>query len=267
MSIREAFIQNENLYIENNLYYQKNLIRPAPFEKLYLGLREKESRLYPENLVQNLPEIPIHHPLHSEWIVRKKSLDLLVRYLVGKNSVQRILEVGCGNGWLSNRLAQELPAEICGVDVNEFELKQAVRLFDDQNRLSFVYASIWESFLPTASFEVIILASSAPYFPDLKLLIQRLLKFNSLNGEIHILDTPLYRSAQESDAAQKRSRDYFNSIGFPQMADNYFHHNFDALADFDCTVMYNPTSLLSRFLKNIAHLPLSPFPWIRIKSK
>jgi len=266
VSIRAALIQNDNVYVENNLYYQKNLTRPGPFEVLYLLLREKENRLYPEDLVKDLPEIPNHHPLQSEWIVRKKSLDLLVRYLVGKNAIKRILEVGCGNGWLSNRLAQKLPAEICGVDVNEFELKQAAALFAGQ-RLSFVYASAWKPVFPLAAFDVIILASSVQYFPDLKNLIERLLEFNTLDGEIHILDSPFYHSVQESEAAQKRSRDYFNTLGFPHMAGYYFHHTFNTVVDFNVSMMYNPTSLASRFRKKIMRSPLSPFPWLRIKRK
>jgi len=266
VSIREALLQNDNVCVENNLFYQKDLGRPVPFEKLYLELREKENRLFPEHLIRNLPEIPVRHPLQSEWIVRKNSLDRLVRYLVGKNAMKAILEVGCGNGWLSNRLAQKLPVEICGVDVNEFELKQAAGLFTDQ-RLSFVYASGWKPVFPPAAFDVIILASSIQYFPDLKGLVDTLLEFNTLDGEIHILDSPFYNSAQESEAAQKRSRDYFNSLGLPQMTGNYFHHTFNTVVDFNVSMMYNPTSLASRFRKKIMRSPLSPFPWLRIKRK
>ncbi len=267
MLIREALMQNENLYIENNLYYQKNLGRPSRFEKLYLEMRAKENRLYAEPLIKILPEIPFNHPLQSEWMVRKKSMDSLALYLVNKNTVKKILEVGCGNGWLSNRLAQKLPAEICGVDLNEFELKQAASLFSDQNRLSFVYGSVWEPVLPRSVFDIIILASSVQYFPDLKLLIQRLLDLKSVDGEIHILDSPFYRSTQESEAARKRSSEYFKSLGFPQMADNYFHHSLKALTDFNFSLLYNPSSLSSRFQRRIRQLPLSPFPWIRIKGK
>jgi len=266
VSIREALIQSDNLYVENNLYYQKNLALPGPFEKLYLLLREKENRLYSEDLIRNLPEIPIHHPLQSEWVVRKKSLDLLVRYLGGKNEVKSILEVGCGNGWLSHRLAQKLSAEICGLDVNEFELKQAAELFAGQ-KVSFVYASLWKPVFPAAAFDVIILASSVQYFPHLKDLIERLQEFNTLNGEIHILDSPFYHSVRESEAAQKRSHDYFNMLGFPQMADHYFHHRYKDLGDFNFSLMHNPKSLSALFQRKIVHSPLSPFPWIRIKRR
>jgi len=266
VSIREALIQNDNVYVENTLYYQKNLTRPGPFEEIYLLLREKENRLYSENLIKNLPEIPKDHPLQSEWLVRKTSLDLLVGYLVGQNAAKRILEVGCGNGWLSNRLAQKLPAEICGVDVNEFELKQAAAVFAGQN-LSFVYASAWNLVFPPAAFDVIILASSVQYFPDLTNLLEKLLEFNTLDGEIHILDSPFYRSVQQSEAAQRRSRDHFNALGFPQMADHYFHHTFNSLINFNFSLLYNPTSLSAYFQRKIMHAPLSPFPWIRIKRK
>ena len=266
MSIKETLDINENLHFENNLYYQKHLSHGGAFERLYLKLREKENRLYTEDLVKRFPEIPSDHPLHTEWAIRKFSLERLVGYLKEKKEATRILEVGCGNGWLSNYLIQNLPMEVCGLDVNEFELKQASNLFINA-RLSFVYANVWEKVLLPAAFDFIILASSVQYFPDLKLLVTRLQELVAEKGEIHILDSPLYRSTQESEAARLRSHKYFTSLGFPQMTDNYFHHTIHALSDFNFTVLYNPKSLTSCFRNRILRSPQSPFPWIRILSR
>lgn len=266
MSIRELLGQNEHIYLSNSLYYQKDLRRPGPFETYYRDLREKENRQFPDELVKKLPETPPGHPLQREWLVRKKSLDKLVHYLSQKKTVHRILEVGCGNGWLSNRLSQALPAEICGLDVNESELKQASNLFAGPG-VSFVYGSLWEPVVPLNTFDITILASSIQYFPDLKKLIQRLREFNTTDGEIHILDSPFYDSAHDADAARGRSRKYFKSLGFPEMADHYFHHTFNGLMNFNFSLMYNPNSFPARFQRRLMHSPLSPFPWIRIQSK
>ncbi len=267
MSIKEIITSIDNVYREDNLFYQKNASHGAQFEKHYLELREKENRLYTDDLVKNLPKIPRDHPLRSEWVIRKNSADKLIHYLIRRGNANSILEVGCGNGWLSNRLAQELHVEICGIDINEIELKQAARLFGEHSRISFIYADVWEPLFPPPFFDVIVLPSSAQYFPDLRLLIRRLIEFTTPQGEIHILDTPFYRSGQELQAARKRSHDYFTSLSSAPMGEYYFHHTFDELKDFDTSIMYNPKSWSSQFQRRILRAPLSPFPWIRIKGR
>ncbi len=53
-----------------------------------------------------------------------------------------ILELGCGNGWLSHLLSQSLQRDVCGIDVNRTELTQAARMFGHDQRLSFIAADI-----------------------------------------------------------------------------------------------------------------------------
>src|SRR5215203_4755336 len=76
------------------------------FEKLYMQLRKKEQRLYTDEEVRNLPQVIAAHPHFKEWQLRKKSCGRLIEYLDQKNKPLHILEIGCGNGWLSAQLAK-----------------------------------------------------------------------------------------------------------------------------------------------------------------
>src|ERR1700740_506529 len=98
------------------------------FEELYIGIRHKEGRMYPDEIVKTLPEVPATHPHYAEWMVRKRSSLRLIRYLAAKKRPLRLLEVGCGNGWLCHRLSAIPGAGVTGMDVNHNELEQAVRV-------------------------------------------------------------------------------------------------------------------------------------------
>jgi SAM-dependent methyltransferase len=223
------------------------------FEQQYLSLRGKEGRIYTDKEVRQLPDIAHEHIFSKEWRIRKESTERLIQYLIAKET-KTILEVGCGNGWLCNRLSSVPDALITGLDVNKTELEQATRLFD---QCKFIYGDLrYEDSIGT--FDAIIFAASIQYFPSPEEIISCC--FTHLNnvGEIHIIDTHFYSKA-ESLQAGIRSFKYFSEIGFPEMNNFYFHHTAQSLEHFNYKMHYVPGSLMSRlFYKN-------HFPWIIIK--
>jgi len=95
------------------------------FEELYLKLRAKEGRLYPDEIVKLLPEISSTHILNKEWRIRESSAKKIAGYLKAQEIVNPVvLDIGCGNGWLTNYLSTRFPAIYCGVDVNKTELEK-----------------------------------------------------------------------------------------------------------------------------------------------
>jgi 2-polyprenyl-3-methyl-5-hydroxy-6-metoxy-1,4-benzoquinol methylase len=76
------------------------------FERLYIALREQEQRLYTDEQVRQLPDIDPSHLHYKEWKIRKHSAERLISYLNKKKRRLNILEIGCGNGWLSAQLAE-----------------------------------------------------------------------------------------------------------------------------------------------------------------
>jgi ubiquinone/menaquinone biosynthesis C-methylase UbiE len=183
----------------------------------------------------------------------------LINHLKRRNA-NKILEVGCGNGWLCHRLSGLPNVEVAGIDVNETELLQAATVFKDAKNLMFIYGDILRG-LPFAKFDHVILAASLQYFTDPSLLMRTLLRHLTDGGQIHIVDTPFYSSLSMPQAA-RRSAEYFNRHGIPEMEHHYHHHTLEAISEFNPKVSYDPKTFLNKLKRKLAHA--SPFPWIVI---
>jgi len=231
------------------------------FAKAYHRLRQKEGRVYSDEEVGSLPHISATHQHYKEWQMRKLSCNRLVKYLSNYKRALNILEVGCGNGWLSSKLVAIPNSHITGIDVNAEELRQAQRVFQNNTNLEFYKRSLQDGLLPGKRFDIIVFAASIQYFSSLKDVLQTASGFSKPGGEIHILDSHFYKQGEIS-LAKQRSDAYYQSIGFPEMVHHYFHHSFDQLNSFDYTILYNSGSFTFFMSKN-----KNPFPWICIKQK
>ncbi len=228
---------------------------------LYLRVREKEGRLLPDELVSHLPDIPASHPLAAEWRARANSSTRLVRYLTMLGHPLAILELGCGNGWLSHQLACIPMGHVWGIDRTSSELVQAERVFQRPN-LGFLSCDISHAPFHQQAFDIIVLASVIQYFADLPGLIHRLWSLVKPGGEIHLIDSPIYQEAEIPDARQ-RTRMYYASLGFPEMAEYYFHHTMTDLTPFSPRFLYRPGRMRVLLSHQLGH-DISPFPWLLI---
>jgi SAM-dependent methyltransferase len=265
MTLREQLLSNPFLECRGNIFYQKNLHTNNPFEKAYLNLRAKEKRILSDDVVKILPDVDKAHPNKKEWEMRKSSLSQVIQRLK-KSSLKRVLELGCGNGWFAHKIVSSLQVEICAVDVNEVELIQAARVFNNDENLCFAYIDIFAPVFKPGKFDAIILGSSVQYFSNLEILFGRLFELLESDGSIYIFDSPFYRSKSEAENARKRSSYHFSSLKVSEMADQYFHHTFDDLKRFKYKVIYNPKSVTSLFKRKSFRIPLSIFPIICIKN-
>ncbi len=226
-----------------------------PFTQVYHGVRKKESRLYSDSEVAQLPAIANGHPHAKEWKLRAASASRLVHYLAGKKKPLKILEVGCGNGWLAARLASLARVTVLGLDPHEPEIRQARRIFKGKN-LQFCSAGYPEG-LEEERFDMIVFAASFQYFPNAVRLLRQTADLLHPGGEIHIIDTAFY-SPMAIAGARERSRNYFTRLGWPAMAEHYFHHSLPSAEGFKVKMVFDPTGLVNRLFRP------SPFPWIRL---
>ena len=231
---------------------------------LYLAVREREGRLYSDDVVARLPIVDGTHPHHGEWRARQLSSRRLLTHLAARPGGLHILDLGCGNGWLTAALAQLPGSRVTGLDINGRELAQASRVFGSVAGASFLAADVFRSPLPAGAFDVVVMASVAQYFNDLALLLEALRTLlRPDGGEVHILDSPFY-GEEDVQAARERSAVYYEGIGFPEMSARYHHHTWGELGDFDLNVLYDPRAVLPRFRRRLgAHDP--PFPWLRVR--
>ena len=229
---------------------------------LYLRVREKEGRLYPDDVLVRLPEVPNGHPLASEWRARAASSLRLRRYLASLSRPLVILELGCGNGWLSRNLSYIAGSRVWGLDRSGQELAQAARLFGS-NALAFLEADVYRAPFAARTFDAIVLASALQYFPDPPALFRALRLLLNPLGEIHLLDSPLYKP-DELLAARERTRRYYASLGFPEMAEHYHHHPLSILEEFSPRWLYRPMRMPDRLVRLLGR-NASPFPWIVLR--
>lgn len=231
------------------------------FEKLYLQVRKKENRIYSDDEIKLLPYASKINPHKNEWALRSKSFLRFKEYLSNKKSKLNILDLGCGNGWLTGQLVKEFEHNYFCVDVNLTELEQAAKVFDSDN-LKFIYADIFATTFPANTFDIVIINSALQYFQNIPALMKELFFISKTYGEIHIIDTPFY-DKNELMQAKNRTLKYYTSLGFPEMAGKYFHHTLEDFRYLRYSYLYNPDSLKNKLSKFIFDQD-SPFPWLLV---
>lgn len=246
-----------NCKLVDNVYHNGLNNISGRFEELYLAARQKEGRVYVDEVLKKLPNVDLNHPLYDEWKMRRESAQRMLKYCSDKK-IKSVLEVGAGNGWLSNLLASIPTLEVLGVDINLMELQQGARVFQKQN-LFFLYDEFRSPDFLHQKFDIIFFAASIQYFPSVKEIINLGLSRLKENGEIHIFDTNFYTESTVK-AARQKTINYYESLGFPFMAGNYFHHCIKDLQHFNYKILYNPSEFYSKLLGN-----KNPFKWFCIK--
>jgi len=229
------------------------------FEKLYLKVRRKENRIYSYDEIKLLPYASKLNAHKQEWDIRTKSFLRFKEFLLRKKSKLNILDLGCGNGWLTGQLAKEFEHNYYCIDVNLTELEQAARVFDNKN-IKFIYADIYSSTFPTNTFDLVVINSALQYFQNIPSLMKELFFISKTYAEIHIIDTPFY-NATELMQAKNRTLKYYTSLGFPEMASKYFHHTLEDFKYLRYNYLYNPNSLKNK-LSGFMFDEDSPFPWL-----
>ncbi|MCL6294424.1 class I SAM-dependent methyltransferase [Jejuia spongiicola] len=231
------------------------------FSTTYIDVRKKEERVYTDEVVKLLPKITKTNRYFLEWKLRQKSTKRIIDYLISKNKPLKILDIGCGNGWFSNQLSLIKNTTIYALDINDIELEQAARVFQKSN-LKFIYADIFASETDILQdFDIITVNSCIQYFENSEKTLNLLKRKLKLNGELHILDSPFYKSS-EVQKAKERTEVYYKNLGVPKMINNYFHHRVESLIGFE--VLYSPKKIITNKLLRKKD---SPFMWLVFAKK
>lgn len=226
-------------------------------DQTYFRSTQKQENSYTDKEVTTLPYIHTSHRYYREWTTRKHSLKALLSYIKNRKTFSQILEVGCGNGWLSSRIAKEVDAEVTGLDINLRELEQAKRVFNNIPNLNFIHSKLDDDNLKNEKFDMILFAASAQYFPSLKQIIDIAVKHLTLQGEVHIMDSPFYRQHEIASAKQNNK---LRSLG--RMEDQHYYHTLAELENFQYKILHHPNSW-----KNKLSIKKNPFYWIAIKNR
>ncbi len=264
MSCLEEIKKTHSKDIKNGVYLLSDVHADESFGELYVKMRTLEGRLYDDDTLRKLPEIDKSHSHFKEWSIRKNSAEKFIAYFGGlKKQKLDIMEFGCGNGWLANKISGLNNTCVLGVDVNQRELEQAARVFGNKPNLVFAYADIFDANLNEMKFDIITLASVLMYFPDINKLIDKLLGMLNPNGEIHIIDNVFYDESN-IDSARKKTLAHYEHLGIPEMAGQVYHHLLNKLGKYNPQIIYNPRTLTERAKRKVLNSDGSPFLWLKI---
>jgi len=142
----------------------------------------------------------------------------LRRTLYNPNGSLRILDVGAGSGWMSRELAKRDHVVALDVDAGDHGLN-AIPL--NQRRYLAVQGEFDHFPLADGSFHLVMAGASAHHSNDFEKFLREAARVLRHDGWLVVMDSPTYLDATAQRAAQRRSRVYFEQIGFPQMAEFY----------------------------------------------
>jgi len=142
-------------------------------------------------------------------------IDPVIFDFLGDSKGKNILDLGCGNGYLTKRLAQTAK-QVVGCD-SSTELLQKAKAKINELNVDFVSADVTKALpFPDSQFEVVIANMVIQYLPDLTIFAPEVARVLSSKGIfIAILDHPshaLFLRAQE--LAGKKNEKFLTSASY-----------------------------------------------------
>jgi ubiquinone/menaquinone biosynthesis C-methylase UbiE len=100
----------------------------------------------------------------------------------------KILDIGCGSGWLCRLLADRVPqGQVVGMDVADEMIRQARKRSAEDPRMMFIIAGVEDIPWDEGFFNKVISVESAYYWPDPAQGFREILRVMQPGGTVHIL--------------------------------------------------------------------------------
>ncbi len=152
-----SFVSKTLRFVKNNLPYRPNEINAAAWDKDYANGKWD----------------------HLHEIDGLGHYGLIVGYTQHAKEGKKILDVGCGEGILQQRLCESRYSRYVGIDISEVAVKRAARRQNDKN--IFLTSSI-EDFDTNEKFDVIIFSECLYYLQDPLAMLEKYECFLEENG-------------------------------------------------------------------------------------
>lgn len=198
--------------------------RKRYFEKFineYEKIREAEGRgSKDKTYYQELPFRDLSGRFVENWQIRAKSYITFVKKVLepfqkSSGKQLRILDLGAGNGWLSNRLNQK-GQQVVAVDLltNPFDGLRACDHYASQFEL--VQAEFEMLPFPDSHFDMAIFNASLHYSENYEKTLSEALRVLARKGLLVILDSPVYHDPQSGKQMVAERESFFTrKFGFP----------------------------------------------------
>ena len=193
----------------------------AHFIRDYETIRLAEGRTSSDkSYYRKLPYCDLTGPLLADWRIRAASFDAFIKNVIIPSEIQsahplKILDLGAGNGWLSNRLALR-NHDVAAIDltINDFDGLGCHRFYDS------IFMSIQAEFdhlpFPDSSADVTLFNASLHYSINIIETLREALRTLQTSGLLVILDSPIYHNPISGDQmVREREAAFTRQYGFP----------------------------------------------------
>lgn len=171
----------------------------------------------------DLPGCPPDHPIAWQWALRRRTFAAFTRRVLPRLARRkpglRVVDLGAGVGWLSNRLAL-LGHHPLAVDltVDDRDGLGAARHYDLSNRLAPLWPRAQAEFdrLPLAdgAADLVIYNASLHYSTDYAVTLGEALRVLRPGGTLAVLESPIYRKEESGERmVAERHADFARRFG------------------------------------------------------
>jgi SAM-dependent methyltransferase len=184
-----------------------------PFARQYRSVREREGyRSSSADYYRRLPEAAADDPHAAEWRVRRESYEHLLTIVRQPRERLRILDLGAGNAWLSNRLSCE-GHDACALDMMADDLDGLGAVRHYTSRFPTVQASFDALPFAPGQFDLVVFNGSLHYAADAAATLAAARRLLVENGTLAVMDSPMFDDdasgrAMVGDMVRRFKRDY-----------------------------------------------------------
>lgn len=171
------------------------------FARQFRAVRQHEGRgRDSSDYFRSLPWVPADDPFAGEWRIRRESYrHLLRRAFSTRPQPATVLDLGAGNGWLSNRLST-LGHHVVAVDT----LTDPVEGLGMIRQFATAIVAVRADFdaLPFApgQFDVVVFNASLHYAPDPRASLTGARPMLAMGGTLVVMDSPMFRTDPDGAA-------------------------------------------------------------------
>lgn len=178
----------------------------------YETVRRSEGRFSTnDSFYRALPFKDLSGRFAADWKIRAASYRALLKLFGAKSNV---LDLGAGNGWLSNRLSA-LGHRVCAVDllVNSEDGLGAWKYYETE--FTAIQAEFVHLPIPNAAMEAVVFNASFHYSENYETTLAESLRTLQPNGWVIIMDSPVYRDAASGEQmVAERKAAFISRFGF-----------------------------------------------------
>jgi SAM-dependent methyltransferase len=193
----------------------------AQFLSEYDAVRTTEGRgSHEPAYYQALPFSDLTGRFRQDWRLRSRTFRTFIDRVLAplennRSGPLRILDLGAGNGWLSNRLAQRGHA-LAALDLRTGQLDGLGALRHYNLPILAVQAEFDRLPFPRGEFDLLVFNASLHYSTDYRVTLQASLGVLNPTGQLAILDTPFYNKPESGQAmVRERQENFRHEYGFP----------------------------------------------------